>query len=232
MPAIAGLARVVSDYTLSEYVTGLWAKDLLRSLAWGSYTSSGRTNHHARHAKYVAPSWSWASLSGPVSYSRVQANFEDITLDKTGKHRKWETGMAVILEYHIELAGADPFNRVKSGYLRLAAPILKSVLGYDGASNEFGRTISMNDFTGTRFTGKMHFDVTSERGLRKVVHCIYLFPQNDCSGHVDEGIKVRGLGLVLAPVEGIDNTYTRIGFAEDLRLEYFKGLNIETFIII
>lgn len=233
LPAIAGLARIVSDYTLSEYVAGLWSEDLLRSLAWGSYKHSSRDRDHIRHANYVAPSWSWASLSGPVRYSSVKASFEDTTLDATGKHRTWEKGMSVILEHRDELASADPFGRVKSGYLRMVAPIFKAVLGYDAPSNAFGQIIQMRDSTGSRIVGTMYFDVKSERGLRKVVHCIYLFRQNcPASGHGKKDDRTCGMGLVLAPVEGLNATYTRIGFATCLMLEHFENLGAETFTII
>jgi hypothetical protein len=233
LPAIAGLARIVSDYTLSEYVAGLWSEDLLRSLAWGSYKHFSKDRDHIRHANYVAPSWSWASLSGPVRYSSVKASFEDTTLDATGKHRTWEKGMSVILEHHDELASADPFGRVKSGYLRIVAPIFKAVLGYDASSNAFGQIIQMRDSTGSRIVGDMYFDVKSERGSRKVVHCIYLFRQNcPASGHGKKDDRTCGMGLVLAPVEGLNATYTRIGFARCLTLEHFENLGVETFTLI
>ena len=234
LPAIAGLAKFVSDYTLSEYVAGLWSEDLLRSLAWGSYNGSFKCRDRVRHTSYVAPSWSWASVSGSVSYGSVKANFEETTLDPTGKQRSWNKGMVVILEHHDELSSANPYGRVKSGYLRMEAPIFKAVLGYDASSNAFGRNIQMRDSTGSRIVGEMYFDVDSERESRKVVHCIYLFRQN-CpgSGHGGEdNDKTCGIGLIIAPVEGMDATYTRIGFARCLILEHFESLGAETFTII
>ncbi len=232
LPAFGGLARTVSDYTMSKYVAGLWSDDLLRSLAWGSYAYVD-SRVHRRHTSYVAPSWSWASLSGPVRYSLVNASFEDTTLDATGKHGTWKKGMSVILEHRDELASTDPFGRVKSGYLRMAAPIFKAVLGYDAPYNDFGQIIQMRDSTGSRIVGTMHFDVNSERRSRKVVHCIYLFRQN-CpnSGHGNKDDRTCGMGLVLAPVEGLNATYTRIGFATCLMLEHFENLGVEEFTII
>lgn len=141
LPAIAGLAKIVSDCTLVEYVAGLWSENLLRSIAWRTYKYSSRDKDHLRHENYVAPSWSWASLSGPVRYSKVNASFEDTTINAAGKHRTWRKGMSVLLEYRDELASADPFGRVKSGHLRLMTPILKAVLGYDASYNDIGQVV-------------------------------------------------------------------------------------------
>ena len=65
LPAICALANVVQAATGSEYLAGLWKHDLQRQLTW-------RPCHPAALAcqpfdRYVAPSWSWASFSGPVT---------------------------------------------------------------------------------------------------------------------------------------------------------------------
>jgi hypothetical protein len=65
--AISGLARQLVSVYGTDYVAGLWVKDLLRLLVWyksSSYPSAARDVATI----YRAPSWSWASVDGLISF--------------------------------------------------------------------------------------------------------------------------------------------------------------------
>ncbi|KAF2732677.1 HET-domain-containing protein, partial [Polyplosphaeria fusca] len=64
LPAIAGVARLF-HHQLGTYYCGLWEEEFPRHLLWFSDRSK-HTSHHYRAVTWRAPSWSWASLSGPV----------------------------------------------------------------------------------------------------------------------------------------------------------------------
>ncbi|KAM7208155.1 Heterokaryon incompatibility protein (HET) domain containing protein [Naviculisporaceae sp. PSN 640] len=53
-----------------KYWAGLWSHSLHRDLLWrvGSNNREDRTSLHRRPAKWRAPSWSWASVKGPVEF--------------------------------------------------------------------------------------------------------------------------------------------------------------------
>lgn len=69
-PALAGVAALFADKTmLGRYCFGIWEDEFLRGLLW----MADRRNDappgappHRRSREYRAPSWSWASLCGPV----------------------------------------------------------------------------------------------------------------------------------------------------------------------
>ena len=62
LPAIGGLADAMNRSTTDEYLAGLWKGSLDRTLLW-------RVGAQAqRHEKYYAPTWSWASVTGPVTF--------------------------------------------------------------------------------------------------------------------------------------------------------------------
>lgn len=63
-PAIEGLARRMHYDRLGRYLAGLWEADIMHGLLWGPQNKSIR-----RPSSYQAPSWSWASVIGPVSWS-------------------------------------------------------------------------------------------------------------------------------------------------------------------
>lgn len=101
--AFAGLAAVWAKFSNDEYLAGLWRSRLPRDLLW--YTSHPRNDNE--HPEYVAPSWSWASMDGEVTW------FED------------EVGLGLrplieIISAHVEQAKANPFGQVKSGSISLA----------------------------------------------------------------------------------------------------------------
>ena len=72
MPALSGLAQAFramygtgvltgdDDY----YLSGIWRADLARGLLWTPHDGS-RTS---RRSKYVAPTWSWASINGQIHF--------------------------------------------------------------------------------------------------------------------------------------------------------------------
>lgn len=75
LPALAGLARRYSDlmgWPSQDYLAGLWRGTIIRELVWRREGSSGwpfvpTAKVTGRHLER-APSWSWASVDGNVSY--------------------------------------------------------------------------------------------------------------------------------------------------------------------
>ena len=64
-PAIAGVARAFQQQTSMRYLAGLWDQDLLSGLSW---SRTQDTEPLRLTARYRAPSWSWASVDGQISY--------------------------------------------------------------------------------------------------------------------------------------------------------------------
>jgi hypothetical protein len=65
LPCLAGLVSRLARVTSASYLAGLWKEDLAVGLTW----HAARPGTLIRHADR-APSWSWASVDGPVSYLR------------------------------------------------------------------------------------------------------------------------------------------------------------------
>lgn len=61
--AIGGIAKRFAERRhLGSYLAGLWSQDLVRNLLWESQSPS----KSVRPSRYRAPTWSWASLDGPI----------------------------------------------------------------------------------------------------------------------------------------------------------------------
>lgn len=111
LSALSGLASIVVK-TLhidsGAYLAGLWKDDLAKGLLW--YVGRSRIEPR-RSLQYRAPSWSWASLDGPVQYFAEHYQFVF--------HQDIE-----ILEAKCTSSPLDPTGRVKAGHILLRGSLV------------------------------------------------------------------------------------------------------------
>ncbi|KXX74358.1 hypothetical protein MMYC01_208370 [Madurella mycetomatis] len=118
LPALSGLAQAITKETGGEYMAGLWKSGLLEGLIWCK-AQAGEALVAA--PEYVAPSWSWASVTGSVQFP-IYSWYT--------RRARWKARMAdfeSLAEYvgHSTVArDADSYGRLKSGHLTLKAPLL------------------------------------------------------------------------------------------------------------
>jgi hypothetical protein len=243
MPALGGLASILHRYIDATYVAGIWSDDLARGLAWTVRRARSLEQQKpwcARHETYIAPSWSWAAISGVASFEAVRATKEEVR----NQARKY--GPAIIHTFNLELATLDPFGRIASAELYITAPVFHGVMGHDhdrGTNEVHNRHgIDLREDNKDYF-GRLYVDVSTERDTMTYVDCIFLFSQWDDTHTTtyDDGRKkwqlldtqeTRGLGLALLPVDGRAMTYKRVGSLQHLSLNPFKSQKEATIIVI
>ncbi|KAH7321738.1 heterokaryon incompatibility protein-domain-containing protein [Rhexocercosporidium sp. MPI-PUGE-AT-0058] len=105
LAAISGLARIVQRIQKDEYVAGMWRKHLISQLRWDVEAGTGR-----RITPYVAPTWSWASITGSIEFSfpRYYDEKEQVKVDAL----------------EIKHASDDPFGQITAATLRLICKYL------------------------------------------------------------------------------------------------------------
>jgi hypothetical protein len=116
LPALAGIAREFQSMINDRYVAGLWADDMDRQLAWSrnprgvfGFEAVFHPSSAHRPTESQAPSWSWASVTCGVTFSKHYGPYDQ------------PLGVQ-ILACHVEpLYEQAPFGRVKSGSLELEA---------------------------------------------------------------------------------------------------------------
>lgn len=125
LPALAGLAAAVHERYKSatcRYLAGLWEDDFRLSLAWWS-TNVDHSNK--RYPTYVAPTWSWASVAGPVSYHHLND-------DHWHRSPKFEIAKYALQVLHasVQTSTADPFGAIRAAgaVLRCTAGLVPAVL--------------------------------------------------------------------------------------------------------
>jgi len=141
LPALSGVANRMPTDLMGDYLAGLWQKDLIYGLLWRSEDGT----ECSRHRIYIAPSFSWASRSGPITFppftsrhqpsaSILEANCETATFNRTGEVRDGFVklcGVLAQLSYSRDAReGISP-----SSYLRKEGSDQKAVVMVD-ARNE------------------------------------------------------------------------------------------------
>lgn len=116
-PAISGIASTFQTVKSSPYLAGLWRSSLLHDLLWYPNPPSSTTHHttvdkpwHRRPVRR-APSWSWASVSGPIAYIQTESF----------------TPLCKVFNARVELAETrHPMGAVLSGQLTLQGSAVKA----------------------------------------------------------------------------------------------------------
>jgi len=76
LAALSGIADLINEMRDGDYLAGLWSNTLVFDLLWTRNRTTKSTNSAASEVTqqgdyqwpYTAPSWSWASVDGPISY--------------------------------------------------------------------------------------------------------------------------------------------------------------------
>ena len=250
LPAISGAARQVQTQDLGPYFARLWREDMPRALLWCSERSPG--SHCERPKPYVAPTWSWASIDGPVrpphktqswdldsSTGSIASNdghteesttdtvHETSTVDSKSLDIVKEVNIAKIVAVHCKTDGeVDPFVQVLDGWLKLRAPVAQA-------------RVRCND----------HMDVWpslfSESDMRISSHHVFLDLSSDEAMVWDSNIQydvlcvllchgcMYGIGaLLLRPSTRVSGACERVGIVDEDDKIRFEDWPVETLTIV
>ncbi|KAL2808786.1 heterokaryon incompatibility protein-domain-containing protein [Aspergillus granulosus] len=141
LPALSGLASVVQSLTSSDYVAGVWLKDLTRSLSWTASPSDIKPCSSG----YQAPSFSWASIDSPIY------EFDE-------RYASPDHSMITLVDWTIERKGIDPLGEVKNATLTVSGFVHHATMTYD---ESLWRDTFRVDIAGR--TAELHQDTHLER---------------------------------------------------------------------
>lgn len=110
LQALSGLARHMNKWIKDVYIAGLWKSSLPIDMLWETAAPQ------ARPSKWLAPSWSWASVKSPVHYISGIEN-----------PRQPETHLQ-ILETNQVAAGADDMGQLSSASVLVTAQFCVATL--------------------------------------------------------------------------------------------------------
>ncbi|RTE83533.1 hypothetical protein BHE90_001919 [Fusarium euwallaceae] len=115
LPALSGVVkRFHEKIPHDNYLAGLWEQDITRGLLWTTTTTNelGGPGGHLPEDGYRAPSWSWASVEGPISFLSPHQKAPNPGIFRTS-----------VIEAQCQPESMDiPYGHVSDGFLRLKGP--------------------------------------------------------------------------------------------------------------
>ncbi|KAL2115194.1 hypothetical protein VTJ04DRAFT_10857 [Mycothermus thermophilus] len=133
LPALSGIARLVHSHLPSStrYLAGLWSIDMAYSLLWiadhGDASEKDEVITRIPVTPY-APSWSWASIVGPIRY--MDRHLDQFTHRRSGKN-ELKPELEVLHAVTVPPDGpntANPYGPVSSGAVVVRAQVLPVIV--------------------------------------------------------------------------------------------------------
>jgi hypothetical protein len=204
LPALSGLAKVFMRILKDKYVAGLWEGDMLRGLLWHG------TGEFNVSATYRAPTWSWASIDGPVTAYK---------LGDAKLHPAAEVKEVVTVPLRSDVTG-----QLTGGHLRLGGTLLKirlknypyvltrtlrlkaSLEVLPGNLNPDSKELIFYPLAlGTHPDLLINSSIDDLRAAKEILFVPLLYHTNN-----DPNLFVA-LGIALCPQDGVDGCYKKIG---------------------
>lgn len=212
LPAVAGLAALVAEHDGGKYCAGVWWEDVAWGLCWKK--SSGLE----RIEEYIAPSWSWASVNGPVEFIDAHDTMyaqSDVTL----------MSRVTFYNFYFAKRGLSEYGQIDMAWIYVEAPMTL----VDAADEERFRISGADSSEETELT--FDFQMESRESMEGLM-ALFLMRRDDRSirsGKQSGKVLLFGLIVRAAPhlaqrckTFGLENDapiYERVGFFEILTSE-------------
>lgn len=233
LAALSGIAIALADVMGHEYAAGIWKRNVLADLLWKTRSPSRGKQYEyptRRPRAYIAPSWSWASVIGPVDWDPQASRYPS------------SATTATIISLQAEPAGLNLYGAVKNGVLKIMGQI-KPALCRGGASMEY--RVSGPTYTPDKEEGRQIVDPKSLKCVAFVAHdidqegkqpgtiyCARILSYRQSAGQPEEWIIADAVrrtakkmkngrlgvsqGLALIPTEKGNGEFRRIGLVNHL----------------
>ncbi|KHO01395.1 Heterokaryon incompatibility [Metarhizium album ARSEF 1941] len=122
LPAFSGIARSIAATTSDEYLAGLWKSYFGHCLLWASNWHVGRGfRQHSRPADHLAPSWSWASVKGPIHYlSWINGYWHSFNADPDPAY------VPRLVDISLQ-PSSDPYGALRAATLRIEGRVAMAI---------------------------------------------------------------------------------------------------------
>ncbi|USP74157.1 hypothetical protein yc1106_01431 [Curvularia clavata] len=245
LPALAGLASKFSEQDPGNYLAGIWSDHLPSALLWRTVPPYSHDRYQPvsqftaflprRPQKYRAPSWSWASIDGEISYDcqRIYDCDDSRRVFDSDYDNFKVTGSYYQLEEAFDTSGtpSDAVLRMRGNIaeLQISTPLIEGdffesirrLVLADGTTMGAIYPDIVDDF---RFVRSVYvLSIRSEPFHSSVPMPFSLYGKNDYSDKPESWNDlnlVMGLALLRASSGEI---YRRVGLVRWLKKEVFDG---------
>ncbi|KAF7893886.1 hypothetical protein EAF00_007400 [Botryotinia globosa] len=203
LPAFSGVAKLLNDENGDQYLAGIWRRKLEEQLCWRLAGSKA-----SKRPLWRAPSWSWASIDGRVTWPTSSPRF----LDARYAH---------VVDANTTPYSYDTFGQIIDGFIRLACSTMAAghivfTETLDGAGCRGDPSISLN-VRGQKKKFPICLDCIDDinQDYARLIYLVPLIGGPGATGRISSGNEwIRNLlvlGIVLQDTDSGTGTYTRIG---------------------
>jgi len=247
LPALAGLAQREHEFRHSRYLAGLWQDDLPSALLWRSSRFTLREGIEgipaSRPTGYRAPSWSWASVNGSISYDS-QRSWQSSSLDVRDRQSEFVYHDFQILDTSLNETSHEIMGSVSSGHIRVRGCLKPAIIDLANVKSQIhDEHYLIRTMNGTK-AGIVYPDSVPEFEDRQIIYCLRVRDEvhhskievpyglyDDLCGN-KETLESMIMGLALSPIPDEKNTYQRVGLVRFIKLSCFEGGDISELILI
>jgi hypothetical protein len=238
--ALSGLANSISigekDDSRDGYLAGLWQSSLPSHLLWMTekYKTKGRGEERTmvpgRYKQYIAPSWSWASINGKISFKWCQHNYhlKDYLVKLEGANVTWSRQNA-------------RFGQVLSGFLDLSGPLASAEWQYAHSATSasprtarithlfppsLGCTRAVSLLPDASTDAEIFLDTETDKLPDPLILLPVIGPTRRRAGEIE-----TVSGLVLHKASGTPGEFERVGMFNTMRervCRILKNMPVET----
>jgi hypothetical protein len=214
--AISGVAKWFEAQIKDDYLAGMWRRDLVRQLCWYITQDKGDYSSFARPKAYIAPSWSWASLTSPVNYA------DDFCWKSRAAKMQANTRVCVLSAQTVLEDENYRFEKVKSGVLRLVLErLFFGTAEMNGPSGISGDVVCPHGWVLLGET-QIHWDCPEEPKNKIYVLTVIFLPDISEISEVGTAKHGKGYGIILeATDESRRAEYRRVGYYESWHVDWF-----------
>lgn len=218
--AIAGLAKYWRTLwgTPIRYFAGIWDYALPFQLLWSKSSYMGPNyGTWTRQEEYRAPTWSWASVNGPVditwSNSSIHGPITAERIDNSPGGKFRQAVLIIIDRVQMDYLSEDQFGPVRGGRIHISCR-LAPVCVVSREHDTDGMSLSLKLYLECLITIKratIRTDVNFKHGLRTlgVFRDIFFMPILRTATE-SKGTTLRG--ILLEEVQGTPGTFRRFGW--------------------
>jgi hypothetical protein len=188
-PALQGIASMVQQHRNCAYYAGLWEDSLVEDMLWYSHKP------RIRQRNFRAPTWSWASVNGQVTYQKAAAKI-----------------LATVLSVRTLPVGKSALGELREGSLEIRGIGLRLRLTCTSGSRVGDSTTEC--FRLPHFYGNWYPDVQYECQHGEFV-VLRMATMSD--GYYSLLVCFQSVG-------GRNNLYERVGFVSSSGSEFLESL--------
>ena len=232
-----------------KYAAGLWEAHMPSALLWRIRS--------AQRPEYRAPSWSWASLDGGISYDSQMLDGKpeyggiSLTEDPPRKPSEYDFGVFRVQEIETTKSSLDLMGAVSAGHITVTGAV--AVVTNDEETYSISQSDLPSTYTWLRdsdcmVVGALFADVQTEVWLNNI-YCVSVRNERDYAvvripeelakeyggtpGDDSEKFEVvMGLGLTKIGDEEDGKVFRRLGLVRWVRKSLFAGKEVSTIKIV